>query len=555
MKNKIVLSLLCAAMTTTIACSKKALSELAANEDQNSSGGGSSGGSGGGSGGSGGSTSAPSALYMMNINANFGSNAGGILKYDTAAKTFTDLNIQNSTSQLYAAAINNNSSMNLGMNAFHSSDPGNYLVRNDSGTYSVHYFDYSSNTLTNTNVTVSSSSRYIAFSGGYGMTSNLSQSSATYILNGSTATNADTFLGLDGTNESIIANGNYYGLGKGLFAVTSIPSGQSVSDKILIFNASNPSTIERITTDQVILTVMRYSDTSALVATGNTAGDRAVYFVKYSPLTVTKILDYPVSGDDVTLSLAAHQDSSQDYYVIVRNTTLNKHSLIKVNHTTGAISTAAEEDATNLTNSMFDCTLSTANYNRSNGTIGNTMFNNSKMYYTCKTSSKVYLIETDFTNQTMTTYILNNSDPNYSYLFKYKDELYATVSGSSFSQITLSGGNLTLSSTTSNTLMTDLTASCNANFTGADCSSLSLVGNMIAPATGISAPFMNALPMMIQASVNVSSNPTFAVFTLSESEVSISGTLRADTQEHTNQDMFTIIMEHYATCLKIPMFM
>lgn len=555
MKNKILLSVLCTTIAMTTACSKKALSELAANEDQNSRGGG-SGGSGGGTGGSGGSSSGTTKIYLMNTDTTYNTSLGKILKFDTSAKTYTDLNIVNSTSQWYAAAFTNNSSANLGFNAFHPTDPGTFLIRNDSGTYNVYYFDYTTENVTSTNVPAVGQYQYIAYSGGFGITKNAQQNSY-YVINGpgGTSVDANTFLGLDGSTESV-TNTTYslhYGLSRGIFISNSVPNGQTTSDKLLIYNAASPSTITRVSTDQIVLTVMSYSDTSAIVATGNVAGDRAVYFINLSTLSATKILDYPVSGDSVVLSLASHQDTNLDYYVIVRNSTLSKHSLIKVNHTTGAISTVAEEDATNLTNSMFDCTLTTANYNKSSSTFGSTVFNNSKLYFTCKTSNKVYLIETDFTNQTMTTYVLNAANSQYSYLFKYKDELYATTSSSEFAQITLSGGNLTLSSTTSNTLMTDIIASCNANITGADCNSLTIAGNMGSITTGINKIVMVQPPNIFQFMVPINSVSTYAMAGISDQAVTMSGTIRTDSTPHQKEDMYNLVHWYYSTCINVPM--
>lgn len=228
----------------------------------------------------------------------------------------------------------------------------------------------------------------------------------------------------------------------------------------------------------------------------------------------------------------------------------------KINKSTGAINTVAEQDSSNLTQSIFNCNYINNNYNNTGSVFGTGVWNNSKLYFTCRTSNKVYLIETDFTAQTMVNYELISNGTGNGYLFSYKNEIYATTASGTLSQISLSGGNLTTSA--SNQLNTDLISACTSLYPNSDCASqtpvFQVASAMIGNLQGSSNEVFNFQPLFVMAATTEATTPKYMIIGFDNSGIITTNSLRMDSPAHTLEDQFNGFMPIYTSILNVPGF-
>lgn len=470
-------------MIATVGCSKKALTELASSENQNQSNSGDSGSNGGGSNGN----QFNQKFFLLNVGTSFAQENGNIIQVNPDTGSVTDINT-GTTNPLMSVEISSTLENKNSISAFDISRTRSYLVEDlGSGNYGLRYLNLDDGTFNSTSVQLQSGEPDIAISGDYAIVTD--SSSVNQLVNGNVVTPLNTFLSLNGSTEDVSATSQFYALGSGKFIVASSPNGQS-SNQLIIFDAANASTAVRVATNYSINTVIKYSDSSAIVAVSNTAGDKAIYFINYSDLSTTKIYENLIASGEpqLTLFLMGYQDSNQDYYVLLKKNSVTKFTMLKINHTNGAVTTAAEQNWTGLNNgSMNDCNISN-NSNTGSGSFRSTVLSDSKMFFTCSTTSnKTYLIEANFANQTLTNYLLLNSALSSIGLAMYKNELYTKTGSNTFAKVEISNG--TLTTTTTHQLKSDLIADCSAKYSNLDCANLTTSTAIIGSQPSSSYPF------------------------------------------------------------------
>lgn len=465
------------------ACSKKSLTELAENENQNSSNGGNGSNNGNnGNNGSNGSNNQTSYMFLMNSDSQMNSQPGTIVRFNKSTEQY-DLVYDDSLDRKMDNNIADTSSNYRLPGIVHNSESvrGSYLILGDINDqnfthYQIGFFNEQDSSLSVLNLGFTN--REIAYSGHYAMLT--ATDGFNYVINPTGYQAVDNLINLDGATESLKLTSSYFPIGKGKFIANSIPQNSSVSNKIILFSADSSQQSIKVDTDHFIYQVLGFTEESVIFMTKNTAGDQSLYYYRYADNYLNKFYTALANSGSVKISEKIAKDENGNYYILVRNSTLQIHHLYQVSNSTGVMTEKASQSATGLSTSLFDCDA--AGFDRYNSfSFGSAIVNNNKLYTTCKkTSTEKIVIEVDFTQQQFNLFIYPTTN-NIGDVFSYKGENYIK-SGNNTKLFTISNNTLNLSSTNQGQIYSEAQDICTVDLpNGYNCTNIQFLGAGIFP--------------------------------------------------------------------------
>ncbi len=457
------------------ACSKKSLTELAENENQNSTNGGN--GSNNGSSGNNGSNNQNSFLFLINSDTQFNGEFGTIVKfnktteqYDVVYNDSLDRRMQNNITQ----TSNNFRLPGIVHNT--ESIRGSYIILGDINdqnfsNYQIGYFNEQDSSFNVLNIGFTNLE--IAYSGHFAMLT--ATDGFNYVVNPTGYQLVDTLLNLDGATESLNLASSYFPLGKGKFVANSFPLNSSVSNKIILFSADLSQQTIKIDTDHLIYQVLGFNEESVIFMTKNTAGDQSLYYYRYADNYLNKFYTALVNNDSIKISEKLAKDENGNYYILIRNTTMQSHHLYQISTSTGVMTEKANQSATGLSTSLFDCEA--VGFDKYNSySFKSAIITDSKLYTTCKKSTtERIVIEADFMQQQIHTFIYSTAN-SVGEVFSYKGENYIK-SGNGAVLFSITNNALSLGSLNQGQIFSDALTNCNANLpNGYNCTNMQFLG-------------------------------------------------------------------------------